>query len=157
MQSTLVFFYENKSGKKKGLKHERMKTLQVSILIHRAQILMATKCLPEHFQIALLRALHNHYWILPGTGLSQRRAEPLLFLHYLDYLFTCAAISTMHGSCNTLRSSLKQWIQLHFMHRGQGKKKNRFWPFLFLFFLREEEGNQNTLGGQGRRQKKFLF
>lgn len=101
----------------KRWKHEKMKTLQLSFLIHRAKILIAAKSLPGHFQIALLRALHNHDWFLPGTGLPQK-SRAFTFLHYLDYLFTCAAINTMHGSYNTLRSSLKQWIQAHFMHRG---------------------------------------
>lgn len=66
----------------------KMKTLQLSIHIHRTKILVAAKNLPGHFEIALLSALHIHYWFLPGTGLPQKRAEPLFFffLHYLEYL-----------------------------------------------------------------------
>lgn len=60
------------------------KLLQLSILIHTAEILTTAKCLPAYLQIALVKALHNHYGFLSGTSLIQKRAESLLF--YITWL-----------------------------------------------------------------------
>lgn len=126
----------------------KMKTLQLSIHIHRTKILVAAKNLPGHFEIALLSALHIHYWFLPGTGLPQKRAEPLFFFFYITWN-TCAAIGTMHDSCNTLRSSLEEWILQHFMHQGLRKKEHWLCGGFCCFFFKGRRKGMKGLSGVG--------
>lgn len=129
------------------------KLLQLSILIHRAKILTTAKCFPAYFQIALLKALHNHYWFLSGISLTQKGAEPLLF--YITWI-TCAAISTTHCSYNTLRSPLKQQIQSHFMYQGLRKKNHWIWFCLFFNGGGVEWKDLRNRGHRGKKSCLFL-